>query len=274
MQPIYRQRTATPQTSLRLFASPSFSSCVNRVAATLRRTVLCLLLFPPCLQAQTPRVVCAEIAPFCYVENGVNRGYIYEIGEEIQRRLKQPIHIEIQPLARSLHNVQKNSRVISLWVGRIPERENTVRWISPIVNDAFHIYTLKGKPDASTIEKARELGLLSATIAGANVVAAQHLSLSRIDATSMEESNGKKLLNGRVDGWITANATFTHFLLTQGRTRDEFVRGVKLADYRAYIAASLDLDDKTANDWARAYQSMRNDGHAQRIMKKYGITEQ
>lgn len=255
-------------------APPSLSPTRKTTAAIVRSFAFCLLFLSPGLHAQTLRVVCAEIAPFCFVENGINRGYIYEIGQEILRRLEQPIRIEIQPLARSLHNVQKNSRVISLWVGRIPERENTVRWISPIVNDAFHIYTLRGKPDARTIEKARELGLLSATIAGANVVAAQHSALSRIDATSLEDANGKKLLNGRVDGWITANATFTHFLLTQQRTREEFVRGVKLADYTAYIAASPDLDEKIANDWARAYQSMRSDGHAQRIMKKYGIIEQ
>ena len=48
---------------------------------------------------------------------------------------------------------------------------------------------------------------------------------------------------------------------------------MKLADYTAYIAASLDLDAETMEVWARTYQSMRKDGEVQAIMNKYGITE-
>jgi polar amino acid transport system substrate-binding protein len=235
--------------------------------------MLCLLLLPPCLQAQELRVVCAEIAPFCFTEKGVGRGYIYEIGQEIMRRQGKPVRIEIQPLARALINVQQGKQVISLWVGRIPEREKTVHWITPVVNDAFYVFTLKGMPEASTIEKAQQLGRLGAAIAGANVVAAQHSALAHIETTASEDSNGLKLLSGRINGWIGTNATVSHFIVSKNRTQDEFVRGVKLADYTAYIAASLDLDEGTADDWKRTYQAMRKDGAVQMLMKKYGITE-
>lgn len=235
--------------------------------------MLCLLLFPPCLWAQQLRVVCAEIAPFCFIEKGVSRGYIYEIGEEILRRQGKPVRIEIQPLARTLINVQQGKQVISLWVGRIPERENSVHWIAPVVNDAFYVFTLKGMPDASTIEKAQQLGRLGVTIAGANVVAAQHSALGRIETTASEDSNGLKLLSGRIDGWIGTNATVNHFIASKNRTGDEFVRGVKLTDYTAYIASSLDLDEGTADDWRLTYQAMRKDGHVHKLMAKYSITE-
>ncbi len=238
-----------------------------------RFSALCLLLLSPCLQAQTLRVVCGEIAPYCFVENGVGRGYVYEIGQEMLRRMVQPARIEIQPLARSLHNVQNGSQVISLWVGRTPERENTVRWLTPVFSTALSIYTLKGRPDASTIEKARELGVLGATTAGANLAAGQSSGLPRIDTTASEDANGEKLLRGRVNGWITADTTFNYFLLTHQRSADEFVRGVKLADYTAFMAASPDIDDQTARDWARAYQSLRSEGYVQRTMKKYGVVE-
>ena len=244
-----------------------------RFVQAIRTSTLCLLLFSPWLQAQELRVVCAEIAPFCFVENGVGRGYIYEIGQEILRRMGQPVRIEIQPLARSLLNVQKGKQVISLWVGRIPEREDSVRWITPVLNDAFYVFTLKGGPDASTLEKVQKLGHLAATIAGANAVAAQRSSLTRIETTSSENSNRMKLLHGRVDGWISARTTVDYLMFSEKRPRDELVRGVKLADYTAYIAASLDLDTETMEVWARTYQSMRKDGDVQAIMNKYGITE-
>ncbi len=223
----------------------------------------------PC--AQTLRVVCAEIAPFCYVEDGVSRGYVYEIGQEILKRLELQSRIEIQPLARSLQTVQKNSRVISLWVGRIPEREKTVRWLTPIVIDAFHIFTLKGRAEANTVDKARQLSAIASTIAGANLIAAQHASLLRIEATSSEESNLKKLLVGRVDGWIATKNTADYTFAKHGLQRSEFNRGIKLADYTAYIAASVDIDEQTASEWIRVFETMHSDGHTRRIMQKYGV---
>ena len=128
---------AYPQTRKTRFLPASKTAAVASGSAA-----LCLLLLSPCLQAQTLRVVCSEIAPYCFVDNGINRGFIYEIGQELLRRLELPVRIEIQPLARSLHTVQENSKVVSLWVGRIPERENTVRWIAPVFNDAFYIFAL------------------------------------------------------------------------------------------------------------------------------------
>lgn len=223
----------------------------------------------PC--AQTLRVVCAEIAPFCYVEDGVSRGYVYEIGQEILKRLESQSRIEIQPLARSLQTVQKNSRVISLWVGRIPEREKTVRWLTPIVIDAFYIFTLKGRAEADTIDKARRLGVIASTIAGANLIAAQHASLFRIEATSSEDSNLKKLLAGRVDGWTSTKSSAEYTFARHGLESSELIRGVKLADYTAYIAASLNIDEQTANAWIKTLEAMNNDGDAARIRKKYGV---
>lgn len=224
--------------------------------------------------AQTLRVVCAEIAPFCFVENGVNQGYVYEIGQEILRRLELQSRIEMQPLARSLQTIQKNSRVISLWVGRIPEREETVRWLTPVVTDDFHMFTLRGKAKADTIDEARRLRAIASTVAGANLVAAQNLSLFRIEATSSEESNVKKLLAGRVDGWIATKSTAEYSIARHGLDRSELVRGIKLADYTAYIAASTDIDERTANDWVQTFEAMRNDGYIGRIMQKYGVSEQ
>lgn len=247
------------------------SRSLGGLAPAIRISALCLALFPSWLQAQELRVVCAEIAPYCFVENGISRGYIYEIGQEILRRLGKPVRIEIQPLARSMHNVQEGKQVISLWVGRIPEREDSVRWIAPVLHDAFYVFTLKGMPDGSTLEKAKQLGRLGATIGGANAVAAKHSSLPVIETTTAEDSNGMKLLAGRVNGWISARTTVDYFLFSQKRPRDEFVQGVKLVDYTAYIAASPDLDDKGIEDWARAYQSMRKDGSVRAIMKQYGV---
>ena len=219
------------------------------------------------------QVVCAEIAPYCFVENAEKKGYVYEIGREILRRLGQADRIEFQPLARSIHSVQNGERTISLWLGRIPQRENTVHWIAPIVTDAFHIYTLKNGRDAATLEKARALGVLAATIAGSNIVAARDLGLARIDSTASEDANGKKLLSGRVDGWISSGAVVGNFVFRHHLDPERIVRGVKITDYTAYIVASPDVDGKTQAEWKRIHEALVREGFVAKAQKKYGVPE-
>ena len=222
---------------------------------------------------QADQVVCAEIAPYCFVENGEPKGFVYEVGKEILKRLRQGDRIEFQPLARSIHSVQRGSKTISLWLGRIPEREGTVRWIAPIFNDAFHIYTLKGRPDATSLEKARALKVLAATIAGANIVAARGQNLGYIDPVASEEINGKKLLGGRVDGWISARSVIASFVIKHHLDSSQLVRGIKLADYNAFIVASVDVDAETLDEWKRIHGALVREGFIAKVMKKYRISE-
>lgn len=232
-------------------------------------------LLLPCFPAsgQPLSIVCPEIPPYCYQEKSEARGFVFEIGQEILRRLGQQVPISIQPLARALRSVQNGHQTIALWLGRVPEREHTVRWIAPILEDGFYIYTLKGQPDASTPEKARALPTLAASIAGANLLAARNFDLGRIETTASEDSNGKKLLSGRVDGWISTSAVTGNFAFRQKLGPDSLVRGVKLSDFTAYLVASLDTDDQLISDWKQAYETMVRDGFVQRLKKKYGIPD-
>ena len=106
--------------------------------------MLCALPASPLWADETtePEVVCSNIAPFVFVEQELYRGYAYEIGQEVMRRLGYRGAIQVQPLARANRTVQSKPNVIALWVGRIPEREATVHWLYPVVVDDFSIYTV------------------------------------------------------------------------------------------------------------------------------------
>ena len=228
----------------------------------------------PSLQAgesPEPRVVCSNIAPFVFNELGSYRGYAYELGQAVMQRLGYRGAIEVQPLARANRTVQSEANVIALWVGRIPEREATVHWIYPVVVDDFSVYTVKGRPAAMTLEQAKSLGTLGANIGAANAIAAQRKGLEQIEMITSDDANGRKLMTGRIDGWIASRSAVRFFIRLHGLPEETFIKGVKLSDYQAWVVTSLGTDPAVIAAWQSALQALERDGTLSRLAKAYRI---
>ena len=228
----------------------------------------------PCLQAgepPEPRVVCSNIAPFVFSEQGNYRGYAYELGQAVMQRLGYRGVVEVQPLARANRTVQSEANVIALWVGRIPEREATVHWIYPVVVDDFSVYTVKGHPVAATLEQAKALKMLGANIGAANAIAAQRRGLERIELITSDDANGRKLMAGRIDGWIASRSAVRFFIRLHGLPEETFVRGAKVNDYQAWVVASLGSDPAVITAWITTLQAMDQDGTLSRLAQEYRI---
>ncbi|MCD8548810.1 MAG: transporter substrate-binding domain-containing protein [Aeromonadaceae bacterium] len=229
------------------------------------------LLFWPLAQAAEPKVVCSSIPPFVFAQQGGYRGYAYELGQEVMRRLGYRGQIRVQPLARANRSVQTEANVIGLWVGRIPEREQTVHWIHPIIRDDFSIYTLKGQPDAATLAEAKALPLLGANIGAANAIAAQRQGLTRVELITSDDANGRKLMTGRIQGWIASRSAVNFFVRLHGLPDNPFVKGLKLSDYQAWVVASLNTEPAIRAQWQSTLAAMEADGSLQRLAEAYGI---
>lgn len=235
--------------------------------------MLCVLPVFPSLAYETkePTVVCSNIAPFVFIEQEHYRGYAYELGQEVMRRLGYQGVIQVQPLARANRTVQSEANVIALWVGRIPERESTVHWLYPVVVDDFSIYTVKGRPSAMTLEQAKSLGTLGANIGAANAIAAQRQGLAQIEMITSDDANGRKLMTGRLDGWIASRTAVRFFTRLHGLSEGTFVKGLKLSDYQAWVVASLGTDPAVMAAWQATLQAMEQDGTLSRLAEAYSI---
>jgi len=228
----------------------------------------------PSLQAgevPEPRVVCSNIAPFVFSEQGIYRGYAYELGQAVMQRLGYHGAIEVQPLARANRTVQSDANVIALWVGRIPERESSVHWLYPVVIDDFSVYTVKGRPVAPTLELAKSLKMLGANIGAANAVAARRKGLERIELITSDDANGRKLMSGRIDGWIASSTAVNYFLRLHGLPDDTLVKGVKLSDYQAWVVASLQSDPAVRAAWQATLHQLALEGALSRLADGYRI---
>ena len=249
-----------------------------QIFSRLFRLGLCLAGFCLISSAQSPRVICAEVAPFGFVAQGMGQGFAYELGGELLRRLGRPSVIELQPIARAVSTIRKEEPVISLWMGRTPEREAEVQWITPIFCNAFYVYTWKGRPGAATLEQARGLGVLGANLDSDNLPtadtrAALENGLNRLELTASADSSGLKLKVGRIAGWVTSEVTAESFLKRHGIESDQLVRGVKLSDFTAYLVASHAVDQTEVERWQRAFEALRRDGVHRRLLRKYQLLE-
>lgn len=234
---------------------------------------LCLAIgmLAPAARAQTPRIMCAEIAPLCYASPQGNTGLAYEIGRELLRRMGRKTEIELVPFARMMLSIQNDSPVISLWVGRIPERENYTVWISPILRDDFCVYTLKGRNSPRNLEQVRQLRAIGTIISGANQYASEQFRLPNTQTHANDKINGRMLLYGRLDGWIATQAAVKHFIRENRLGKDEIVRGFKLANYVAYVGASRAVSKEEIARWKNALQGMIDDGSYLRILERYDL---
>ena len=221
--------------------------------------------------ASEPRIVCSNIAPFVYEQQGSPTGYAYEIGLEVMKRLHYKGQIKVEPLPRANRTVQSEANVIALWLGRIPERERTVTWIHPIFSDDFSIYTLKNKHGAATIEQAQKLDMLGANIGAANAIAAQRHGLEHIELITSDDANGRKLMTGRINGWIASQSAVKFFLQLHALPSDSFIKGLKLSDYQAWVAASPATDPAIIAQWQKTLADMQRDGTLTRLASKYRV---
>lgn len=197
---------------------------------------------------------------------------MYEIGQALSARMHVTRSIEIMPLARALATLQNRPKVISLWTGRIQEREHQVQWIAPVFHDAFSLYTLKSKAPANALEQARRLTRIGANIAGANILAARANGLSNVQINASDEFNGRMLFAGHIQGWIATEGSVAHFVRQQGLPADTLVKGVMLIPYDAYLAASKDCSAAEISQWAQALRSIQKDGTYAAILKRYELS--
>lgn len=110
---------------------------------------------------------------------------------------------------------------------------------------------------------------MGVTIDGANHTAAKNAGFTHIDPVSTEAVNYEKLRLGRIDAWITTANNAQWISQRFGGDSDFFI-GAIVEPYRAWIAASREIDPKVAAQWRQALESMRKDGTWERIAKASG----
>lgn len=235
----------------------------------LSRSLPSLLLCCVAVQAQAEplKIVTGELPPYSYTQDGKQAGVGTDIVEEIKRRTACTAQIESRPWKRVMAESGDHQQLIYP-LARTPAREAHFKWIGPFLKDKL-IFAVRASDTRrfSGVDDFRML-TVGANRGAATEMRLQELGLQKVDLGGSEEINLRKLLNRRFDVWFTS----THLLESALRNSGHDMRDVKIAasdiDLQLYVAASLDVDDRTVRLWQKTLDDMKADGNYQVILDK------
>jgi polar amino acid transport system substrate-binding protein len=218
------------------------------------------------------QIISADFDPYTYETPNGGSGVMYEIVQEMARRVGQSPKIEFQPWARAQSEAQSRPNIGILPLARVPERESKYAWIVLILEDPYVFFAKKNsKVDISTIEAAKPLriGTFGGSLAE---VLLRKIGFKNFASVTTDVQNVKMLKIDRIDAWV-APLSFKNRYKKKGGLGEKDLRvGATVTILREYFAASKSIDQETIRKWQKAFASMKKDGSYNKIMKKYGFT--
>ncbi len=173
-----------------------------RISALL--LLFCSLLFSA-LPTRAVVVIAAEIPPYVIRSNqGAPSGMVIEVLEEAARRLKEPLTIELMPLARALSQARYRRNVLLVPPVRSPQRDPQFLWIAPLMDEAFVLVSHRQyHPTPLTINALPGLtvGVMRGSFGQSLLRPYPQVKQALV---AEEIHNADKLALGRIQGWAVA----------------------------------------------------------------------
>jgi ABC-type amino acid transport substrate-binding protein len=241
-----------------------------------RRTLLAALAgltqAPPALAgaAAHMRIVTAHLPPLVLEHGGARPGALYELVQELCRRVQLAPATEFVPWPRALFLASSMPATAIFPLTRQPDREARFRWLAPLYDEHYVFLAPRGgrfdlqHPDSM---KTHRITLIRGAAQGAIL---RELGYRRIvEANSVEEVH-RFLLGGMADAAFGERNIIRASLKQRGAEQD-FGVSVPVRSTTAWLAGSLDFPEEEAQRFARAMAEMHADGSARRILAKYGL---
>ena len=101
-------------------------------------------------------IVSADFDPYTYATATGGSGAMYEVVQELAKRLGQSPQIEFLPWSRAQVKAQENPNIGILPTARVPERESKYAWIIEILDDPY-VFISKKNSKASASRTSAHL---------------------------------------------------------------------------------------------------------------------
>ncbi|HDL6704885.1 TPA: transporter substrate-binding domain-containing protein [Yersinia enterocolitica] len=157
--------------------------------------------------------------------------------------------------------------------GRIPEREQLFRWVTPLVDEAFVLFTDR-QHHPRPLQQDELTGL---TVGVMRDSVGEQLMKSfpgvHLETAADEVINAKKLARGRINAWAVSLNTGFYAQRVAGLDERQLVRGAILSHVTLYLAASPDFPHSEMLRWQQMIETMKQDGTLLQIKQRYHYVE-
>lgn len=211
-----------------------------------------------------------ELPPFNYTEGGQVTGFSSEIVLQICERVGHPKDIVVLPWARAYKAALNEENKVLFSTTRTPMREKLFKWVGPIYEPTIVFYAKRGSVLAiNSLDDAKKVGSIGTYFNDAEETLLKEAGFINLDSVGDDFWNPKKLVQGRIDLWITGDLEGIHKAKKAGVDPEqmEVVYEIKKKEY--YIAFSKSTPDSDIQKWQYALDAMKQDGTYERILKKY-----
>lgn len=199
--------------------------------------------------------------PLAWQENGLARGIAYELVVATMKELGLNPSIEFTSFNRGLKLAQSQDNQAFFSVTRSPERNLTLKWVGPLVQNDVYVYKLKvARLKVETLEDLRSQRGIGVPRGMSQDNYLTELGLHNVMRTDTIANALRALVNKRVDvvavGQLTMSATATEI---GARVADFEETPLKLFDNPLYIAFSLNTSDDTIRHWQKALDKVKQE---------------
>jgi polar amino acid transport system substrate-binding protein len=229
-------------------------------------------------QAQTstsPQIkwLAGDLPPFIWQQNGIPRGYCYDLIIAMSAQLGRRPDLTFFPWARAVKLADQGPGYGIFPLARTPDRETDYKWLIKLMSVKYTFFAKSstvrdGSVDVDDIERLRHMriGYLRGSPIVQNLRAKNFADL--IEGRDYQDLI--RLLNsGQISAIYAGYPMMNAALDLSGIDVREFRSGASIGAADLYMAASLDLDAAEEARWLAAYESLQRDGTVARLQRQY-----
>jgi polar amino acid transport system substrate-binding protein len=212
-----------------------------------------------------------NIKPFTWQEKGQVTGFATDIVRAMMDiRGQKNQSFKVVPFKRGLKMAQTQKNIGMFIVARRPEREDTVKWVGPLLTNEVYFYKKKGSAiTPKTLDDIKKLNSVGVGLGNADDTFLTKEGFKNLDRAPAQKTSVQKLAVGRVDVAPVGNIVLGEVAKEAGIDPAELERtDVKLYDSLVYLVFSKDISDAEVAEWAKALEEVKATKYDE-IHKKY-----
>lgn len=197
------------------------------------------------------------------------RAFYLEVVREMMDIMKVPKVIDQVPLARGMLYVQQQDDYAFFNVSRTPERENTVKWVIPILEETEYFYEMKNAPTGiKTLEDAKKVNSIGVVRGGVHETTLLAKGFKNLNSVTSYKQNFQMLELGRIN--LTPATVNLDGLKEAGLSIDAVQRTpVVVLQSEGYLCFSKNISDDIVTQWREAYTQVKNSGKFKQLYNDY-----
>ncbi|WP_147822449.1 substrate-binding periplasmic protein [Salidesulfovibrio onnuriiensis] len=249
---------------------------MKKLLTVLSAMVLCLGMFSASMAAGPDDLtyMTEQYPPFNYEEGGQLKGIAVDLLDAMLKKMgasKSAQDVSLLPWAQGYKRVQEEANTCLFSMTLTDARKPLFKWVGPVIATKISVFAKKGS--GVSIGSAADLGKYKYGVIrddiGQQLLEDAGVGKDKMDITSKNEANIKKLNAGRIDAWAYEESSAKYQLKMAGLNPADYEVAYVLQEGTLNFAFNKSVSDDLLAQFQAALDALKADGTVQSIQDKY-----